>query len=45
MKIETKDALEVMGRHLEEKESDLNIVESEMASLDSALSRYWLISD
>ncbi len=45
MKIETKDALEIMGRHLEEKESDLNIVEHEIASLDSVFSRDKLISN
>ena len=44
MKIETKDALEVMGRHLGEVESDLNIVETTTVNLHSVLPGDKLIS-
>ena len=44
MKIETKDALEVIRRHLGEVESYLNIVETTTASLDSVLPGNKLIS-
>ena len=45
MKIETKDALEVIERHFRELKSDLDIVETEVDSLDSVLSKYKLISN
>ena len=45
MKIETKDVMEVMERHLREVKRDLDIVETEVDSLDSVLSKDKLISN